>query len=297
MVRLIDEQKNKDGTTILRMNPIGKLFSDANYLINMVVCPDPTCDCGSSTVHIVKEENLGTHDAEYRLPIDVHEERVYTNDNESFYAKEGNGTHIPGLLSDGLTSEDWESLRATYHSRKFKQIEYTEADDLDFEFDEKYHEEMTLMFPYYEVFPCSMFLAELDGKSYEVFDTYCKNPTCPCTNLRLNIIAWTKSKEGEYSAKAGGSYHYDYKTKAGKVDDGNRTIVSSVIRQVFSQHDNIDKLFDKRHQVVKRLYTKSRLAYDRERHPKPLIKISRNQLCPCGSGKKYKRCCMKKHLA
>ena len=25
----------------------------------------------------------------------------------------------------------------------------------------------------------------------------------------------------------------------------------------------------------------------------PTFKIGRNQLCPCGSGKKYKKCCLK----
>ncbi|MCP4719740.1 MAG: hypothetical protein GY860_09830 [Desulfobacteraceae bacterium] len=27
---------------------------------------------------------------------------------------------------------------------------------------------------------------------------------------------------------------------------------------------------------------------------KSLVKIGRNEKCPCGSGKKYKKCCMRK---
>jgi len=37
--------------------------------------------------------------------------------------------------------------------------------------------------------------------------------------------------------------------------------------------------------------------HDRENKSKPIIsekKIGRNDPCPCGSGKKYKKCCLKK---
>jgi len=31
----------------------------------------------------------------------------------------------------------------------------------------------------------------------------------------------------------------------------------------------------------------------KKRAPKKAIKVGRNELCPCGSGKKYKQCCGK----
>jgi preprotein translocase subunit SecA len=38
-------------------------------------------------------------------------------------------------------------------------------------------------------------------------------------------------------------------------------------------------------------------AQKQEPYRRPAPKIGRNQACPCGSGKKYKRCCLGKPLA
>lgn len=297
MVRLISEQKSTEGEVKLRMNPIGRLFSNTNYFINMTVCTDPKCDCGGASIQIVREENLGTPDIEYILPIDVHEEEIHSPDHKSFYIKEGNPHHIPELLADGLTWKDWRSLQDAYQSRKFKAIERVNPDDIHFEFSEEQHEDIRLMFPYYEVFPCSTFSVELDGKEYGVADCYCKNPGCTCNNLLLNVIVWTFNEDGDYSSKPLGSYRYDYKVKAGKVSKGNRTTVLSVVEQLLNQHDGIHELFARRHQISKKLYTKDRHIRDEARNLKQNKRISRNQLCPCGSGKKYKRCCLKKDEA
>ncbi|MEG1146749.1 MAG: SEC-C metal-binding domain-containing protein, partial [Bacilli bacterium] len=32
---------------------------------------------------------------------------------------------------------------------------------------------------------------------------------------------------------------------------------------------------------------------EKKKQPKKVSKIGRNELCPCGSGKKYKQCCGK----
>jgi len=44
------------------------------------------------------------------------------------------------------------------------------------------------------------------------------------------------------------------------------------------------------------LYNNSKAKEEKLQLYKPHIKIGRNELCPCGSGKKYKKCCMDKNL-
>jgi uncharacterized protein YecA (UPF0149 family) len=51
----------------------------------------------------------------------------------------------------------------------------------------------------------------------------------------------------------------------------------------------------RRHTKLKAIYAHSRkrhLATTRITKTSPPQKIGRNDLCPCGSGKKYKKCCM-----
>ena len=297
MERLFSEQKNKDGQIRLRINPIGRMFSDTNYFIDMTVCLDPTCDCGGSSIHILKEENIGTLDVEYSLPNNVYKERMNSQFHENFYSKEANGGHIQGLFANGLTKEDWADLKGLYYNRKFKQLEQINLDDITLEFDKEHHEDLSLMFPYIDAFPCSLFRVTLNGQKYEVLDLYCKNPTCFCTDVTLNTYEIHANDEGKTRAEHIGDYDYNYKTKQVNNVEGNRTIVTSVIRHIFNVYDDIEKLFIRRNKIVKQLYTKSMQIYHEENQARTTVKISRNQPCPCGSGKKYKRCCLKKDEA
>lgn len=295
MENLIGKYENKQGETVMRMHPIGKWFSDTNYLVSMAVCPNPKCDCGSISMHIIKEENLGTPNSEYRLPLDVYDEEFqYT---QKTYVKEGNATHIPQLLAEGLTAEDWKSLRYEHHRRKFEHIEHLDIDEIDHEFEDVQHKDIKLMFWYADVFPLSKFLVELNGKEYEVFDNYCKNPACLCTKVSLNILESKENDDEDSSSMNAGTYLYDYKARKAQVGKESQIIVSSIIEELPRRYGDVDKLFKNRHQNVKKLYAKSRKAYDEVSQVRTSIKISRNQLCPCGSGKKYKRCCMKKDMA
>jgi len=293
MERLITEQKDRQIGFQLRMNPVGKLFSDTNYFIRLNVCTNPTCNCGAVNMVIIKEENFGTSDVEYRLPIDVHKEEVRSQD-ESFYSKEGNGEYVQGLFKNGLTAEDWGSLRKEYAISKFELLDSVNPDEVDFEFEEEHHTNLSLMFFYADAFPCSEFYVGLNGKKYIIFDTYCKNPTCRCTNMLLSFYEVDEHIEEQSEATLVAEYFYNYKTKKGEIQKGSQTLISSILQGIYHNYRDPDRIFRKRSQVVKELYIKSKRTYDKARQARTPMKISRNQLCPCGSGKKYKRCCMKK---
>ena len=101
------------------------------------------------------------------------------------------------------------------------------------------------------------------------------------TKRYRNIVIHTEQEEGDWyfsgtenSISGKGSWEDDTK----KQDDELRLLESICI-----QHE------------IDHLYGKSIL--DREDKPKPIVieeKIGRNNPCHCGSGKKYKKCCMNK---
>jgi len=290
---LITEQKDRQIGFQLRMNPVGKLFFDTNYFIRLNVCPNPTCNCGAVSMVVIKEENFGTSDVEYRLGIDIHEEEVKSQYDKSYYAKEGNGD-VHGLFKNGLTAEDWVSLRKEYFITKFELLLDINPDEVDFEFEEEHFRDPSLMFFYTDAFPCSEFYAELNGKNYIIFDTYCKLPTCPCTDVLLSFYEFEQDNDGKNKTTLVAEYLYNYKTKKGEIKEGSQIILSSILQSIYHNYRDPDSIFRRRSQVVKELYIKSKRTYDKARQARNTMKISRNQPCPCGSGKKYKRCCINK---
>jgi len=200
---------------------------------------------------------------------------MHSQFHENFYSKDTNGGHIQGLFANGLTEEDWKTLKGVYQHRKFMQVEQINPDDINIEFDEEQHEDLTLMFAYIDAFPCSLFHLALNEKNYEILDIYCKNPACGCTDVKLNVYEIHKNDKGGTIAKQIGDYDYNYKTKRVNSVEGNRAIVTSVVRHMLGNYDNIERLFDKRNKIVRKTYAKSRMTYDEVRGLKPpTVKIS-----------------------
>jgi uncharacterized protein YecA (UPF0149 family) len=51
-----------------------------------------------------------------------------------------------------------------------------------------------------------------------------------------------------------------------------------------------------RHAQLKKLYTIYRRKHGWEQIPEKSVKVGRNDPCPCGNGKKYKKCCLGKNV-
>ena len=60
--------------------------------------------------------------------------------------------------------------------------------------------------------------------------------------------------------------------------------------RTLAEHQEYVKSVLKSEKDGKISYNKNRFTYERGDK-----KIGRNELCPCGSGKKYKKCCLIKH--
>jgi uncharacterized protein YecA (UPF0149 family) len=88
----------------------------------------------------------------------------------------------------------------------------------------------------------------------------------------------------------------NYRKKQWKlIDKPSQSISLSTIRTaVEEQIPDIYNQMHKRHIKLKSIY-----AYCKKKHHAPkqdlqLPKVGRNAPCPCGSGKKYKKCCLNK---
>jgi hypothetical protein len=141
------------------------------------------------------------------------------------------------------------------------------------------------MVPYHKLFPSDWDLVPShDGERYWAVDLYCRNPDCTCTSSVINFYS---------------------------LDDEELRLLGEVVvdcaeRDIEFEPSNeaVEKIFDtlwkaseyalrarhaEAHEAVRRFASRAAPAPQ----PNALVgRVSRNDACPCGSGKKYKRCCL-----
>ncbi|MGV3489256.1 MAG: YecA family protein [Tuberibacillus sp.] len=145
---------------------------------------------------------------------------------------------------------------------------------------------------YQEVFGAQteyQIITEYNEVSYHINDRYCMNPGCKCDNVILNFVeinqnSWTK---------ADFSVMLYFKTKKFDIIDYyhiSKRDVIEIVKHSLKESDEATELFNVRYQEMKELgrkFLKGIVGLNEVKKPK----INRNAPCPCGSGKKYKKCC------
>ena len=167
-------------------------------------------------------------------------------------------------------------------------------------FEEEHFEDVNLMINFYEYFEDAEILEDTvvpilsesrnlgEGIKYKYFDIYCKNYDCDCTEIVLHIY-----REDEYLGDA----RYDYKQQRLTTEYNHLINLDTLIEE--------SELFEIKHQYVKSRFEVESLEREEaairaeiEGYKKEMknmlqsAKVGRNEPCPCGSGKKYKRCCL-----
>ena len=139
------------------------------------------------------------------------------------------------------------------------------------------------MVAYHQLFPADWdLLPTRDGERYWALDLYCRNPDCTCSSSVINFY---------------------------RLDDGAPRLIGEVVvdyaeRDIEFQPNNetVDELFDALWSTCEyKLRARHARAHDAVRRFAPragaaphaaLQRVERNAACPCGSGKKFKRCCI-----
>ena len=99
---------------------------------------------------------------------------------------------------------------------------------------------------------------------------------------------------------------YDYKTgmiEAVYVPAAGQPSLEALVAAARKTHPSLAEDVERRHNQLKLLYARALLKAEKNR-PAPVAtpvkaepKVGRNEPCPCGSGKKYKKCCGSKGAA
>jgi hypothetical protein len=150
-----------------------------------------------------------------------------------------------------------------------------------------------LMVGWDEVFPDDLdFVFYFSGKRYWVRDLYCINPRCPCKDVALSI---TEIK-GEKQYKEYGVVSIDLKRFRVLDIQAIGTSSEELMRfwRIFQKESGIKRNLKTRQKEMKIIGNEiDRLSSkNKSQGLRSSLKVGRNEPCPCGSGKKYKKCCL-----
>lgn len=131
--------------------------------------------------------------------------------------------------------------------------------------------------------------------TYIIIECYCDNPSCECESL---IAAITSLNDNNVPAKkASAIIHYDWSTKKTRCkptlhEDSPRTALAQNLLAIYKDFIHSEDYLTR----IKNQYAKvKQLAAERNNKNKinnANKNVGRNDPCVCGSGKKFKKCCL-----
>ena len=163
------------------------------------------------------------------------------------------------------------------------------------------------MIAFIDVFPFGFALDfERGNEVWLIDEQYCVEPNCNCTDSVFIFLKFPKSYRKKMTSKNAPTCRYNYHTQ--RID-----LISPGLAGTPSIHDlmadlrgaypNLNDQLKSRHQTMKALYHRHYQQRSEDariadclplKTPAGSPKVGRNDRCPCGSGRKYKHCCLNK---
>lgn len=284
-------------TTLDKMIELSHLqtspFDGKKWYVEVVPCAEPTCSCKNTTLLFRDEHQVNTSQYSFYIEGDLAEER-FTKINFSTY--EANLTDLSKprfLLEEILSDEDWSNLNEIHKVAKGVFIDDYDLKEVDANFSMQQLKDPSSVVLFREIFPLAsyFYFDEKDNIPYGVLDQYCSNHKCNCSYV---VLSFTKDGSNEDFA-----FRYNYKTAAVELLDGFGDDVSikdanNYVRLLKEKFKDFNKKLKKRNGIMRHLFKKFTIRMNAQLIKTNKVsgqKVGRNAPCPCGSGKKYKRCC------
>jgi SEC-C motif-containing protein len=151
--------------------------------------------------------------------------------------------------------------------------------------------------------PCS----DLPEGAYAFLELYCCNPECECKLVKIEIVKQSSRDLDYFETAEQPMAVLDYEWEAPLSeqnpklsDDASQSEWAKAARQVFVDYAQVDPYYNieiASRSLLMKTTSGSELSCVGDRY-KPFKretpKMGRNDPCLCGSGKKYKKCCMEK---
>ena len=287
MVFSVDNETKKIVATV--QNGISTEY----YECSLLSCDNPVCSCGTVYVNFspLQHEDKNSPISSCQVDIDVIQRKLGYKDEDKVSK---DNLKFANLLLSKLDDTDFQFLWEGYFAYKNKKTEEATIDSIEADFDYQEVEKNGLMSAYNDILPYGdQMLVTINDINCIIFDQYCLLPGCPCTDTTLTIFLVGEFKK---PGKELCSVALNYKRKHwGALEDGSFSVpIKTVKAAIEEQIPDFYKRLLKRHIKLKGIYAHCKKKHYLTELPLQVPKVGRNAPCPCGSGKKYKKCCLRK---
>jgi hypothetical protein len=306
-VLLYDPVKKKHVLLMKEGSWAGKRWS-----VDLRVCDNPCCSCFHVNFKCTPEDAaLNPKTGSVKFVLDTEGRCIYRECR----------SHVPSddfaeAVAKELGDEGWDYLQQFLLRVKQEQIENCDPRRLDVDFPPEVLQGDGTMVGYSEIFPLAPALAfSIGSERWFALDDYCVNPDCDCRQVALQFVAreYERDDFSQGTEPALPEIFYDYRKKTFKqaqAPEARQPSLRALLSGLKDQRPDFDAEVKKRHQRLKGLFKRALRKADAENErnlpvgdmefePIPQMdeaplhtpKPGRNDPCPCGSGKKYKKCC------
>lgn len=273
LTRLFD-----DGGPIFFREEPGDGFPWSAFVLHASRCENPLCDCrdvGFLVRPIVSDRDEIVVDQKVTLEGLIHLDTGRIEPN----VEPTDGTPHAALLErfrKRLVGDRLEGLRIRWRRAKL-QDDPEEWTTVDWS-----RVDLTVNVPFCEVFPSRWDLAiGFEGRLWWIVDLWCLRPGCGCEEVALSLQADGDDRQAFLVV--------DLPRRTLTEPKPNETGLR--LWEVLRENPDVLGELDDRRSKIRRVARKLPAFLAPPRPAAPSAPFGRNEPCPCGSGKKFKRCC------
>lgn len=275
-------------------------------VLDMYVCNNPKCRFTHAKVFAVDErfENLAFEPdgslsfdikkgSDLTTPLPDRKLMVSINiDSYEVILNESSGTSAVDLL-DWISFEAKNNLcdhiQSRWHMDKPKDHDQWKKQDWSWW-------ETDMMVGWDEIYPHDPnLLLHAPDKKYWVIDSYCVNPQCNCKNMGLTFLYASENKTQDVGGMVVDLNHF----VPGQITPQSKSSTElTEMWKMFLAQPGIKKELGRRQKKMQKigkelvkLKTRTGSGKVPATSTSEKVKVGRNDPCPCGSGKKFKKCC------
>jgi hypothetical protein len=287
-------------------------WAGRSWTAKMRLCASPLCGCPDLDFDCIPfDPSAGVPGKLLRFALDLEKRKVCLTGNTR---PSRDSLALAKAVVTELQDADWQTLYDYLLATKQKQIEDADVTQLDADFPPEVMSGEGYMVGYVEIFPfASAFPFAIETGRWLADDQYCVNPECRCHDVLLSFIPArdTAGPVRNFALDVPATF-YDYKSGKFEIKQAPAVIQPALpvlMGALKKAHTRLDLEVTKRHRQLRTLYKPALLKASEETStdalddadlstmsapataPKASVKVGRNDPCPCGSGKKYKKCC------
>ena len=255
-------------------------YKERKYKLDILICGDPFCKCRNITINF----SLDSFE-KHEIFLDITNRKLIEEKIKPSAEAFGKA-----FIND-LTQNDWDDVLLIHDELKSTMCELTDFSSWTTDFPFEDIKRGNLIF-YDEIVPYSIpVLFRINDTDIQISDMYCLNPECKCTEVHLLFYPIYDSKNNESLLET--HITYNYLTEDWIIEEiGELGVKPEQLMERLIYSFNAKSIYQNRHKNLRILYKNSRKKYIKDNVEYHSIKVGRNDLCPCGSGKKYKQCCI-----